>query len=337
MGPARSSSPHAYRSESYGLLSLLCFLHPLAEFTGKHEPWFGIVATDSQSLIDTVFQTPSVDLPQRDRSFRESLSTVCKTPLEPTIPEWDVICGIQVLLFAMPDVKLQHVRRGHQDRRTPYSQLPLLAQLNVDADAQASKYQCEYGSFQLNVLLTEWTGVHLVFPTGTVTSHYETALRYQATAKPLQDYMRERYSWTPQVLAVVKWGAHSKAMQRHMHNRTHLVKLVHGILPINARLHRSDARQNTCPSCKTAVETWQHILQCPSASYTAWQESMLQAVATKCDELHTMPRLKTLLLQALRVWFIASPDDPPFQMLPTKGDTMGVRCLVFQQNSIGIW
>ncbi|KAI2507027.1 hypothetical protein MHU86_7412 [Fragilaria crotonensis] len=32
MGPARSASPHAYRSESYGLLSLLCFLRRLAEF-----------------------------------------------------------------------------------------------------------------------------------------------------------------------------------------------------------------------------------------------------------------------------------------------------------------
>lgn len=50
MGPARSASPHAYRSESYGLLSLLCFLRRFAEFTGKHDQWVGIIATDSQSL-----------------------------------------------------------------------------------------------------------------------------------------------------------------------------------------------------------------------------------------------------------------------------------------------
>jgi hypothetical protein len=51
---AISQSPHAYRSKSYGLLSLLCFLRRLADFTGKHDPWFGIVATDSQGLINTV-------------------------------------------------------------------------------------------------------------------------------------------------------------------------------------------------------------------------------------------------------------------------------------------
>ena len=56
MGPARSASPHAYRSESYGLLSLLCFLRRLAEFTGKHDNWTGIIATDSQSLVVTVLQ-----------------------------------------------------------------------------------------------------------------------------------------------------------------------------------------------------------------------------------------------------------------------------------------
>ena len=37
MGPARSASPHEYRSKSYGLLSLLCFLRRLAEFTEKHD------------------------------------------------------------------------------------------------------------------------------------------------------------------------------------------------------------------------------------------------------------------------------------------------------------
>ena len=37
MGPAHTASPHAYRSESYGLLSLLCFLRRLAEFTEKHD------------------------------------------------------------------------------------------------------------------------------------------------------------------------------------------------------------------------------------------------------------------------------------------------------------
>lgn len=76
-------------------------------------------------------------------------------PLDPLIPAWDIISGIQNLLQEMPDITLQHVK-GHQDRDTQYCCLTLvLAQLKVNADAQASRYQRVLGSFQPEVLLTE--------------------------------------------------------------------------------------------------------------------------------------------------------------------------------------
>ena len=55
MGPARSSKPNSYRSEGYGMLALLCFLRRLAEFIQLHDPWQGLIATDSKSLIDTIY------------------------------------------------------------------------------------------------------------------------------------------------------------------------------------------------------------------------------------------------------------------------------------------
>lgn len=36
------------------MLALLVFLQRLAEYIQLHEPWQGIIATDSKSLIDTV-------------------------------------------------------------------------------------------------------------------------------------------------------------------------------------------------------------------------------------------------------------------------------------------
>ncbi|KAI2507020.1 hypothetical protein MHU86_7405 [Fragilaria crotonensis] len=228
----------------------------------------------------------------------------------------------------------EHVK-GHQDRDTPYHCLPLLAQLNVDADAQASRYQRDLGSFQPEVLLTEWAGVHLEFPTGTVTAHYDTALRYQATAPELQEHMRERYSWTAQTMSVINWTAHGKAMQRHINKRTHLVKLVHGLLPTNAKLHRGDPRRNRCPSCQVCPETWSHILRCTSEAHTSWRASMVHVVARKCDDLHTMPRLKDILLQALREWFLHSNEEVPYQLNAPSTASAAIRRLVYQQNAIG--
>jgi hypothetical protein len=334
MGPARSASPHAYRLDSYGLLSLLCFLRRLAEFTGKHGKWFGTLATDSQSLIDTVLQRQPRDAsgPATGQS-QDVRSSVCTFPLDPLIPEWDMIRGIQILLTEMPEIHLQHVK-GHQARNTPYTRLPLLAQLNVDADAQASRYQRVFGSFQPEVLLSEWAGVHLEFPTGTITAHYDAAIRYQATAPALEEHMR--YSWTAQTMSVINWNAHDKAMHRHLNKRTHLVKLVHGLLPTNARIHRQDTRRNRCPSCQRDPEYWQHILRCPSASHTKWRTAMIQTVEKQCTDLRTMPSLKALLLQALREWLqYSSDDDTPYQLQAPSTATVAIRRLVFQQNAIG--
>ena len=336
MGPARSASPHAYRSESYGLLSLLCFLRRLAEFTGKHGKWFGTLATDSQSLIDTVLQKQPRDVSGHPTGLSHDVRrAVCTSPLDPLIPEWDIIRGIQILLTEMPDIHLQHVK-GHQDRDTPYTRLPLLAQLNVDADAQASRYQRDFGSFQPEVLLSEWAGVHLEFPTGTITAHYDAAIRYQATAPALEEHMRERYAWTEQTMSVINWNAHGKAMHRHLNKRTHLVKLVHGLLPTNARIHRHDTRRHRCPSCQRDPESWQHILRCPSAPHTKWRKAMIQTVEKKCTDLRTMPSLKALLLQALREWLqYSSDDETPYQLQAPSKATSAIRRLVFQQNAIG--
>ncbi|KAI2495159.1 hypothetical protein MHU86_19344 [Fragilaria crotonensis] len=103
MGPARSASPHAYRSESYGLLSLLCFLRRLAEFTGKHTTWRGVLATDSQSLIDTVLQKPPASTASTMSSHAaEGTTAIRSTPLDPLTPEWDIISGIQSLYKRCP-------------------------------------------------------------------------------------------------------------------------------------------------------------------------------------------------------------------------------------------
>lgn len=146
MDPARSSRPNSFRSEGYGMLTHLVFLQRLAKFIQlQQEKWQGIIATDSKSLIDTI------QGPHRPQ-FNSAQATVFKRPLDPK------------LLQEMPGLKLQHIK-GHQDRDRDYYCLPLLAQLNVDADQLANQYQRDHGRFQSKVLLTRWAGAHLLLPT----------------------------------------------------------------------------------------------------------------------------------------------------------------------------
>ncbi|KAI2499933.1 hypothetical protein MHU86_14554 [Fragilaria crotonensis] len=55
MGPSRGHVMDSYRAECSGMLSILRFLIRLAEFTAMDGTWTGIIGTDSQSMLDTIF------------------------------------------------------------------------------------------------------------------------------------------------------------------------------------------------------------------------------------------------------------------------------------------
>ena len=97
------------------------------------ERWSGLIATDSQSLIDTLTgnalnlerrQTEPIDL-----DFN-------RVVLDVMIPEWDILIETQRSFAKLPGLQRKHIE-GHQDDNLSYSRLLLLAQLNVDADRLA--------------------------------------------------------------------------------------------------------------------------------------------------------------------------------------------------------
>ncbi len=120
MGPARGRTPHSYRAEAYGLLSLLRFLRRIKEYTGMHEPLIGVIATDSQGVLDTLQMGDNDPQAVEDPVDLDEGKVV----LDCLRPEWDLLIEIQTALQSMPHVHLKHVE-GHQDKKRPYHALDL--------------------------------------------------------------------------------------------------------------------------------------------------------------------------------------------------------------------
>lgn len=259
MGPASGAKPDSFRAKAYGMLATLCFLTRLAEFTGSIEPWVGILATDSQSLLDTVLEKSQPPNDEEQGNSEGSSAVKLVTDLRVDGPEWHIVSNTLVLLASQPGLTLQYVK-GHQDRDNAYEHLPLLAQLNVDADAMATRYQRSHGRQRPIALLTDTAKVHLVTPNGSVTSRYGTALRLQATYDPLMSYIGEKYEWCPRVQRSINWEAHGGSLKKRSQHQVHFIKLVHEILPTGKRQFRTDYIRSLCPACKSASEDWQHIL-----------------------------------------------------------------------------
>ena len=226
MGPVRGRRLHSYRADAYGLLSLLRFFIRVKEFTGMHEPWQGLMATDSQGVLDNL-KIGDHDIQESDVPIDLDQGAVVLDCLR---PDWDILIEIQTALKSFPRVRLQHVE-GHQDRKRQYQTLDLLGQLNVDADAQAGMYNMDHGVVRPFVLMSPNTRAHLLFSDGTVTGHYSRELLHQASAKPLFEYIRRRNEWSESTLQAINWEAHAAAITRTSMPHTHVVKLVHRILP----------------------------------------------------------------------------------------------------------
>jgi hypothetical protein len=229
------------------MLAVLCYLAQLADFTvTPDQQWTGEVATDSQSLLDAIsFKPAPLSVPVQactDRRLKDIQA------IDVLSPELDlVLSNILHILTKFSGLYLQYVW-GHQDKKMAYHQLSLLAQLNEDEDAMASRYQQQHAQTHTTVLLTDTASIRLILPHGSITSRYTTELRHQATHGPLLLHLQKN-GWPLQITRTINWKAHGTALRTRLKERTHFVKLIQGILPTANHVHRRDLIRSLCPAC----------------------------------------------------------------------------------------
>ena len=158
----------------------------------------------------------------------------------------------------------EHIK-GHQDKESPYEELPLLAQLNCNAVYYASTF------LRINPSEAS-TSVHqfpagecvLQLTAGTITQDIKQEMTEAQTLLALKAHIpRVENWWHESVFNTVDWHAHGSALHRHGKHRTTLIKFIHRILPLGKHVHRYDPKYpKHCPSCNADVEDKQHFWRC---------------------------------------------------------------------------
>jgi hypothetical protein len=326
-GPVRGRRPHSYRAEASGLLSFLRFLIRIKEFTGMQDPWVGVVATDSQGVLDTL-QVGDPDPQDADVPVDLDRGVVVLDCLR---PDWDILIEIQSALRSLPRVRLQYVE-GHQDKKRPYHCLDLLGQLNVDADNHAGMYNLENGAHRPFVLMTPLARAHLLLADGTVTGKYPKVLLHEASYKPLLKYIQQKNAWNESTLQLINWEAHANAINRTSVPHTHIVKVLHRLLPTHAQANKFDSGNRRCILCGSLQEDHRHIIRCEHANRLDWRKKFLTRLRDFCIQSNTSSLLSGLLLDGLRKWFSSSSTD--ITILPENYHPT-LRQIIRQQNKIG--
>jgi hypothetical protein len=175
--PAPGSKDSSFRVEAYGMLSMVRFLFHLFSFCDAHQAWQIQLSTDNKPLLQRI-----TEYQQYKTYFPNATSNA----------DWDVVQAISTTCAKMHIVPFFRHVKGHQDDKTAYGNLPLEAQLNVDADHEAGSYYQMHPNDDTPVWLIPGTCANLNINANTISSGYTQAIQTAWTAPPLLAKIQER-------------------------------------------------------------------------------------------------------------------------------------------------
>ena len=121
-------------------------------------------------------------------------------------PDWDLIEEIYTTYqhLDIAKVRFQWIK-GHQDSDTPYDELPIPAQFNVDADRFATEYMETNPNERRISPLVPSAKCLLQIRNSTIHGHYTEKIREAASIHDLFGYLRHKYDWSKQITKAIQW------------------------------------------------------------------------------------------------------------------------------------
>jgi endonuclease/exonuclease/phosphatase family metal-dependent hydrolase len=286
-GPAPGAYPNSFRSEAYGVLAAMQWLLQVSQ--GMQIPHHQIIHyLDNKSVIRRI---------ERTRASKWHL------PNRKLLPEQDVIDEIVRVVSLLPlDVEFTWIK-GHQDSLTPYNLLPLAAQLNCDADREASRYPLIPDSpLQFQVPPLPQTPCQLLIANKSITSKLKQRVREAATLPPLFRYMEKKFKWQPNTTNEVDWANFTYTLKKYRSTWSTMVKHCYDISPTGDIAHRNNKHlPHACPSCGASYEDNNHVMLCPHPSRAKWRQDTC-TIAHHYDSGQSDPYLLDILRDGLMRW-----------------------------------
>jgi hypothetical protein len=246
-GPAAShpSLAGSYRAEAYGLAAAATFVHHMIEHYNVQEPGNHIwhIYLDNKTLINKIEQYRS----------------------EMLLPKWnlnpdaDIVLQAHNLLQQIP-VTFVHVK-SHGRSSNSTKQPSRAEQLNSSADELATRQKELTTEPTTNI---QSTFCHLKINDTFITKDSQHWILDIATRIPMQQYYYDKHGWSQDTFNNIDWEIQYKALKSYdINDQRRIVKLVHGWLPTNDRMHRElQSSTQRCPLCFYISETNIHLFSC---------------------------------------------------------------------------
>ena len=125
--------------------------------------------------------------------------------------------------------------KGHQDPTKAIHSLPLLAQLNVEADKLAGLYYLKAPlSTPLASVLPSCPAM-LTINGSSITSDYKNQLIRAYVEPNYMEHLQHKFQWSTPTIKVIAWDALANSLRR-IHRPCLTTKICNDILPVASRL-----------------------------------------------------------------------------------------------------
>jgi len=314
-GPATS-----HRAEGWGKLSAARFLFHLQIYAERDYPnGLQIVSiSDNLGLITSLTKRREYPNPYPNATLQ---------------PDWDIIEEIHNTYLQLSNTSVQYGWvKAHQDNDTPYEQLSVKAQYNVDADHLATDYmEANPARRKISPLLPTARCI-LQIRNKTIHGHYTTAIREAASIPELFGYLRGKHRWTKQTLSNIQWKWLTLAANNYEHSDNHVMKLVYDQLPTPAYKSKNGGQpwlQINCRHCNQHPETFDHLLRCKQIPDQDFRSTLPVKVLTYCKQKKTPHNFHATIVIALEHWV---RNIPPLESIHSSA---AVHKLIHAQQKIG--
>jgi hypothetical protein len=318
-GPVPGTRMSSFRAEAYGVLAVLRFLLRLSEYTRTTIQTKVIHWIDNQSVL---------------KRLRRARLASPQSPNETLRPDWDVVHAVKTTLGQLAQVQYEFEWvRSHQDNQQPYHTLPLEAQINCDADTEATQFHStSQGRIQqVLVPMIPSTKAQLAIQGHTVTAYYKQTIRNRIHLPPYYQYLQQRFSWDETTIRQIDWESFRKLISPYEGNRPTLVKHLHGMAPTGKYAHRNDHHEPAqCPACPCPSEHNDHLFQCPAESREQWRQTTIRKLQHSGNASCTQTELCNILIAGLQCAFRDTCESLPAEQFPPTYSS-----LIAAQNKIG--
>jgi hypothetical protein len=141
--------------------------------------------------------------------------------------------------------------KGHQDDDKQYEELPLEAQLNIDADELAGIFQQRSGKSRPIVHILPSCPAMLLIRGISITSNYRKQLIRASVEPAYIQYLQYKFAWSDEAVTMIAW----KSLLR-INRDVVITKICNDLLPTAETLYkRNYQNHNTCILCSKRETT----------------------------------------------------------------------------------